>query len=99
MLKKEEKILVRGLVKCAGWIFLIWGIVIALKGMYDSFWGEPEANYFSPEKWDFITQAQWIRYAGFEILYGLACVGVACALWKYASYMPEYYVRTNTNSD
>ncbi|MFH1380286.1 MAG: hypothetical protein ABII23_08420 [bacterium] len=96
---KQEKILIRGLVRCAGWIFLIWGVVVVLKGMFDSFFGEPEANYFSPAKWDFVSKEQWLRFAGFEIFYGIACVTTAYLLRRYAARMPEYYVRTASRED
>lgn len=99
IMQKQEKVLIRGLVRCAGWIFLIWGILVTCKGIGDSFWGEPEANYFSSEKWEFVTKIQWLRYAGFETVYGLACIGVAYLLWKYASYMPEYYTRPAQEKD
>ena len=98
-MERQEKVLVRGLVKAAGWIFMIWGIVVSLKGLWDSFWGEPEANYYSSQKWEFVSQEQWLRYAGFEICYGLACMGIAYLLWKFASYMPEYYTRIAKESD
>lgn len=96
---QHEKVLIRGLVRGAGWIFLVWGAIVAFKGIWDSFWGEPEANFFSPAKWEFVTKEQWFRYTGFEILYGLACAGVAFLLWKYAAYMPEYYVRKKQEPD
>lgn len=92
-MQKQEKVLIRGLVRAAGWIFLIWGSVVSLKGLWDAFFGEPEANYYSREKWEFVTQEQWIRYASFEVVYGLACLGITLLLWKYASYMKEYYTR------
>ena len=96
---KQEKIIVRGLVRCAGWIFVIWGFIIALKGLWDSFFGEPEANYFSSQPYEFVTLEQWLRYAGFEIAYGLACIGVAYLLFLYAAYLPEYYTRPAQEPD
>lgn len=57
------------------------------------FWGEPEANYFSPNKWDYISQNQWLTWAGFELAYGLACAGMGYLLWKYSKRYPEYITR------
>jgi hypothetical protein len=89
-----EKIKIRGLVRSAGWIFLLWGAVIAVKGVRDILFGEPEANYFSPQKWEFISLQQWHTWSGFEIIYGLASVAIAIILWKYAPRLPEYIERT-----
>jgi len=85
-----EKIKIRGLVFSAGWIFLTWGMIITLKGFWDTFLGEPEANLYSPHKWEFITKSQWFNWAGFEITYGIACIFIACALKAYAARVPEY---------
>jgi hypothetical protein len=94
-----EKIKVRGLVLCASWIFFVWGLVVVIKGFYDSFLGEPEANYFSPHKWDFISRSQWFTWSGFEITYGFACIGMFLALRKYASQLPEYVERPVRKTD
>jgi len=88
-----EKIKVRGLVRIAGWIFICWGAVAALKGFWDAFLGEPEANLYSPKPWEFISRNQWFTWAGFEITYGLACIAIAFLLWKYAVRLPEYMER------
>lgn len=88
-----KKIKIRGLVNAAGWIFFAWGGIITVKGLYDMFWGEPEANFYSRVKWEFITQQQWLNWAGFELAYGLACAGIASLLWKYAKRTPEYITR------
>ncbi len=85
----KEKMAVRGLAHLAAWMFLAWGSLTALKGLWDCFGGEPEANYFSPHPWEFVTRAQWMRYAGFELAYGLACLGVAAALRAYGRRLPE----------
>ncbi|MBN1824398.1 MAG: hypothetical protein JW803_08775 [Endomicrobiales bacterium] len=85
-----EKIKVRGLVRSAGWIFVAWGGLVAVKGFWDVFLGEPEANYYSLNKWDFVSQKQWLTWSGFEITYGLACVAIALVLWKYAPRLPEF---------
>ncbi len=89
----KEKIKIRGLLKIAGRIFLCWGIIIAAKGIYDLFWGEPEANMFSPQKWDFVTRGQWMTWSGFELTYGLCCVGIWILLKKYSGFLPEIIER------
>ncbi|MDE2291306.1 MAG: hypothetical protein KGL53_04420 [Elusimicrobia bacterium] len=67
---------------------------MAPKGAYDLLLGgQPEANLYSPAPWQFVTRAQWHRYAGFELLYGLACLGVAVALWRYARFLPDWVER------
>jgi hypothetical protein len=88
-----RKIKIRGLVMSAFWMFLSWGMLVAAKGLYDAFWGEPEANYYSPHKWEFVSQSQWLTWSGFELAYGLACAGVAVLLWKYAPFLPQYIER------
>lgn len=85
-----KKIKIRGLASIAGWIFIIWGIIVTLKGFWDVFLGEPEANIYSPNKWDFISQKQWLTWSGFEIAYGLACVGITYLIWEYAKFLPEH---------
>jgi len=92
-----EKKKIRGLVFGAGWIFLVWGIVVTIKGFWDSFLGEPEANLYSPHKWDFITQSQWLNWAGFEIAYGFACIFIALVLRSYARRLPEYIEVNSAN--
>jgi hypothetical protein len=88
-----KKIKIRGLVVSASGIFLSWGAIVEFKGIFDAFWGEPEANFYSPNKWDFISQKQWLTWSGFEIAYGLACAGIALLLWKYARLLPPYIER------
>ena len=90
-----EKIKIRGLVICSGWIFLTWGLIVSAKGFWDSFFGEPEANLYSPHKWEFITKSQWLNWAGFEIAYGIACLLLAYALLEYSKELPEYVERNN----
>lgn len=89
-----ERIKIRGLVRCSGWVFLVWGAVVTVKGLWDVFAGEPEANLYSLNRWEFISRSQWITWSGFEITYGLACAGLALVLWKYARHLPEYIERT-----
>ena len=72
----RETIKIRGLARLAAAIFAGWGGLVVFKGVWDLIGGEPEANLYAPQKWAFVTEAQWLRYAGFELTYGLACVGL-----------------------
>ncbi|MCK5533845.1 hypothetical protein KAI68_01925 [bacterium] len=83
--RKIEKIKIRGLVRQSGWIFLIWGIVVAIKGLLDAFLLNPPS--------EFISLDEWLRYAGFEIIYGIACLGVGILLFKFSRRVKEYVVR------
>lgn len=94
-----EKIKIRGLVRGSGWAFMLWGVLVSLKGLYDAFVGEPEANHYSPQPWQFVTKDQWLRYAGFEWAYGLACVGVAWLLWRFAPRVPGVIERVPPEVD
>lgn len=95
----KEKVAVRGLAVLAAWIFAAWGVVMSAKGLWDSFLGQPEANKFSPEPWGFVTREQWFRYAGFELCYGLACLGLAAALRAFGRRLPEWKERPVTGED
>ncbi len=88
-----EKVKIRGLVRASGWIFLIWGVVITLKGLLDAFWLEPEANYYSLKRWEFITLDQWIRYATFEVVYGVVCIIISGLLFEYSKRVADYISR------
>jgi hypothetical protein len=88
-----EKIAVRGLPRLAAGIFGFCGALAVLKGLRDCFGGEPEANFFSPRPWEFVTRAQWLRFAGFELAYGAACLGLAWAAWEYSKRLPAWTVR------
>lgn len=88
-----EKVKIRGLALIASRVFAVWGSVVALKAVYDLFVGEPEANLYAPRKWAFVTQEQWLRYAGFELAYGLALIGLALFLRRYAAFLPEVVER------
>jgi hypothetical protein len=89
-----ETIKIKGLARLAAAIFAGWGGLIVFKGLWDLFVGEPEANLYAPHKWAFVTETQWMRWAGFELAYGLACAGLAwyCARW--ARRLPETVERT-----
>lgn len=88
-----ERVRARGLAVLASSLFGGWGGLVALKGLYDLFVGEPEANLYAPAQWAFVTQEQWLRWAGFELCYGLACLGLAWGAWKYARFLPEHVER------
>jgi hypothetical protein len=89
----KEKIAIRGLVRGSGYAVLIWGAVVVAKGLYDLIAGEPEANFYSPQPWEFVTKEQWLRYSSFETIYGLACVLCAVLLWKFAPRVPSWIER------
>ena len=84
-----ETIKIKGLARLTAAIFAGWGGLIALKGLWDVFAGEPEANLYAPQKWAFVTEAQWMRYAGFELAYGMACVCLALYCVRWARRLPE----------
>lgn len=84
-----EKIKIRGLARIPAGVFGVWGVVVSLKAFYDLFVGEPEANLYSHEKWAFVTQEQWLRYAGFELAYGAACLALAWTFIRYSRFLPE----------
>jgi hypothetical protein len=84
-----ETIKIKGLARLTAAIFAGWGGLICFKGIWDLFWGEPEANVYAPQKWAFVTEAQWLRYAGFELTYGLACLGLAWYCLRFARRLPE----------
>ena len=84
-----ETIKIRGLARLTSAILAGWGGLVAFKGLWDLFFGEPEANLYAPAKWDFITQAQWLRYAGFELAYGAACLGLAWFCLRWGRSLPE----------
>ncbi|MFI5362885.1 MAG: hypothetical protein ACHQ49_13015 [Elusimicrobiota bacterium] len=90
----HETIKIRGLARLAAAIFAGWGGLVAFKGVWDLAGGEPEANLYSPAKWMFVTEPQWLRYAGFELAYGLACVGLAWYCLRWSRRLPETVERT-----
>ncbi len=84
-----EKIKIRGLARLSSLILGSWGGLVAVKSLYDLFLGEPEANLYAPAKWMFVTREQWLRYAGFELAYGLCLLALALTLRRYARFLPE----------
>ena len=94
-----ERIKIKGLPRIAAAILGIWGLAVSFKALYDLFAGEPEANIYSPVPWQFVSQEQWLRYGGFELAYGLSCVGLAWLLFKYARLLPEWIERPRREPD
>ena len=69
-----------------------------MKGVYDRLLGgEPEANKYAPAPWAFVSRDQWARYASFELVYGLACLGLAVLLYRYARFLPETVSRPRSH--
>jgi hypothetical protein len=85
-----KKMAVRGLAVLAGRLFFAWGIVVSVKGLWDIFYGQPDANFYSPAPWQFVTQAEWRRYAGFELCYGLASLLIGRAIFLFSRKLPVY---------
>jgi len=85
----SRRIRVRGLAVLAAWIFGLWGALVSCKGLYDLFWGVPEANAYSPQPWGFVTREAWLRYGGFELSYGICCLALAWYLVRYSRFLPE----------
>jgi hypothetical protein len=92
-LSSTEKVKIRNLVRLASWILGLWGAAIVPKGLYDIFWGEPEANMYAPQPWAFVSYEQWLRYSGFELSYGISCLALAWFLWRYSCFLPETVTR------
>ncbi|MBL0059581.1 MAG: hypothetical protein IPP35_10865 [Elusimicrobia bacterium] len=93
----KERVAVAGLARLAAWIFFVWGALAVGKGLWDCFGGQPETNFFSPTPWTFISRAQWLRYAGFELAYGLACVGVGLSVWTVSRRLPVWIERATSD--
>ena len=96
MTSKSERVRIRGLAVIAAWIFGLWGAVVAPKGVYDLLWGAPEANRYAPEPWAFVSREAWLRYGGFELAYGLACLALAWYLVRFSRFLPETVERPIT---
>ena len=91
-----QRVVVRGLPRIAAWIFGVWGCVVVPKAVYDLFWGVPEANLYAPAPWAFVSKEQWLRYAGFELCYGLSCLALAYYLVRTSRFLPETILREET---
>ena len=92
----RQKVAIAGLGRLAAWIFWVWGAVVLGKGFFDCFLGEPEANLFSVVPWTIVTREQWLRYGGFEIVFGVACLGMGFVLRAYAQRLPLWVERPVT---
>ena len=95
----QEKIKTRGLARLNSWSFGVWGTIVTLKAIYDLFAGEPEANRFAPRQWAFVTQEQWLRYAGFELAYGLALLALAWYAARFSRLLPDVVTRDRTEPE
>lgn len=84
-----QKIRYRAVFKSSGWIFVVWGIIAALKGLYDAFISLPES--------EFVPLANWSKYAGFEVVYGLACVITGLVIFEFAKKVPEIIEKDDSN--
>lgn len=80
-------------------LFAAWGLAVSVKGFGDRFLGwEPEANRYAPAPWAFVSREQWARYAGFELAYGLSCLGLATLLFRYSRFLPETVSRPRSDA-
>ncbi|MFA6002958.1 MAG: hypothetical protein WC881_02715 [Elusimicrobiota bacterium] len=93
-MSQKETVKVRGLAWICAGVLGLWGAIVALKAVYDLFWGEPEANLYAPQKWAFVTRAEWLRYGGFELAYGAALLALAWYIYRYSRFLPESVQRT-----
>lgn len=88
-----EKVAVAGLGRMAARILGGVGILGATKGMWDVAVGVPESVYFSSAPWAIVSKAAWIRFALFEIVFGLSCVWVGRVVWLFSRRLPEWFER------
>jgi hypothetical protein len=95
----RERVVIAGLPRLGSWIFFVAGGLAAVKGVWDLFIGQPEANYFSPAPWQFVTREQWSRYAGFELTFGLACLAVGAAARTFARRLPAWVEREKLSEE
>jgi hypothetical protein len=85
----EEEVFVAPLARLVASIFAVWGTLVIFRAVYDLFWGSPEANLYSAHPWQFVSVSQWLRYAGFELSYGLVCASLAAGIYAYSKFLPE----------
>jgi len=93
-----KKIKIRGLFRFSGWIFVAWGAITLSKGLLDAFALEPEVNFYAPHKWGFVSLGEWLRWAGFEIAYGCACITVGGLLFEFSKRVKEFITREEGNN-
>lgn len=67
---------IRGLLKLAGWMFIIFGILVTIVGILGIM------GIVKPES-EFVTGSEWLRYTIFETTYGLVCVGVGYLIFLF----------------
>jgi hypothetical protein len=94
-----ETIKIKGLARLTAAIFAGWGGLVAIKGLWDLFIGQPEANAYAPYPWAFVTQADWMRWSGFELAYGLACLGLSWVCLRYARRLPDTIQRRRQEAE
>ncbi|HRY30125.1 MAG TPA: hypothetical protein P5079_08840 [Elusimicrobiota bacterium] len=92
-----EKVAVRALPRLAAVLFMGWGTLFFIKGMWDCFVGGPEANFYSSRPWEFVTREQWFRFAGFEAFYGAAVFFLGRALWIFSKRLPAWREREKSS--
>lgn len=78
-MNKEE---IKGLSRIAGWIFIIFGTLVVIKGFLDIFILSPSS--------EFVSIDNWMQYALFEAVYGIACVCIGLVVFKFINtYLTE----------
>lgn len=73
MADKKE---IKGLIKLAGWIFYLWGILVTFFGFLSLL------NIIKPAS-EFVNAADWMRFSVFEITYGMVFVGLGYLLFLF----------------
>ena len=84
-----QKIKYRAVFKSSGWIFAVWGTIVVLKGLYDVVVGLPES--------EFVPLVKWSKYAGFEVVYGIACILIGLVIFEFAKRIPEFTEQPQNN--
>lgn len=82
---ERKKVKLRAVVRAAGWIFIVWGSGVFVKGFLD-------ALFLSPDS-EFISLKDWLVYARFEMIYGLVCLILGLAVLEFSRRVREYIVR------
>ncbi len=79
-----------GLGRLAARILGSVGGVTGLKGVWDLTVGVPEAQFFSAVPWTIVSKSDWLRFGLFEIVFGLACLGLGRSVWIFSRRLPEF---------
>ena len=82
---ERKKVKLRAVVRAAGWIIIVWGSGVFVKGFLD-------ALFLSPDS-EFISLKDWLVYARFEMIYGLVCLILGLAVLEFSRRVREYIVR------